>query len=136
MGRLAGIKQRVLACFAGALLLGACATNVLVYAVPATLTKRAEELRSIVLQNEVRSSLRAGYLSRGMLPGTKWESVGMIEQGEVFRSKGGALTVRAGNLYEAYPVISGEMFIGVYLPGNKAFLAARFPVVVSARDVV
>ena len=73
-----------------------------------------------------------GY-SRSLRKGTKWEPIGRVAEGIVYRSRDQTLTVECSNIFEAYLVVAGERLIGFYLPVEKAFspLSEQIQVVVS-----
>jgi outer membrane lipopolysaccharide assembly protein LptE/RlpB len=66
---------------------------------------------------------------------TKWEYIGTIEQGEVYKTKDQIVTVRGSNTFEAYLVISEEKIVGFYLPIEKGFVKISKPIKIN-RDVV
>ena len=68
-------------------------------------------------------------------PSTKWEYIGTIEQGEVYKTKDQIVTVRGSNTFEAYLVISEEQIVGFYLPIEKGFVKISKPIKIN-RDAV
>lgn len=72
------------------------------------------------LEKEVKVSLGTGY-SRVLTKGTKWHPVGMIVNGDVYRTNDQVLTVEASNIHEAYIVVSARKLVGFYLPVEKTF---------------
>ncbi len=61
-----------------------------------------------------------GY-SRILRKGTKWEAVGKVAEGVVYRSRDQILTVECSNVFEAYLVVTEKSLVGFYLPVEKAF---------------
>jgi len=99
----------------------ACAFDVVHLAqTPAALEPVAVEPTQYLLNEEVEVNLGTGY-SRKLKAGTRWESVGSIEQGEVLKTRDQILTVEASNVYEAYIVVSDHKLVGFYLPVERTF---------------
>jgi hypothetical protein len=63
-----------------------------------------------------------GY-SRTLRKGTRWEHVGRLLEGIVYRSQEQTLTIECSNVFEAYLVVDGEYLVGFYLPVEKGFSA-------------
>ena len=72
------------------------------------------------LTEDVEISLDTGY-KRKLKAGTRWECIGKIENGDVYRTKDQILTVEGSNIYEACIVVSEGHLIGFYIPGNQTF---------------
>ena len=103
------------------ILLNACAFDVVhIKQTPVQLEQGQISERSFELKKEVNISLGTGY-SRTLKTGTKWDYVGMISHGDVFKTKDQILTIEASNIYEAYIVISSGKLVGFYLPVEKSF---------------
>ena len=69
------------------ILLNACAFDVVhIKQTPAQLEPIQISKRSFELEKEVKISLGTGY-SRTLKAGTKWDYIGMISQGDVFKTK-------------------------------------------------
>ena len=75
---------------------------------------------SFELQQEVKVRLPTGY-SRVLKKGTKWDLVGTISHGDVYKTKDQVLTVEASNTHEAYIVVSSGKLVGSYLPVERSF---------------
>ena len=105
--------------------LGSCAFDVVsVKQVPTNLEETAASRSSFELGEEVQLELPAGY-DRVLRKGTQWHFVGMIPQGEVYRTKDQVLTVEASNIHEAYIVVSSGRLVGFYLPVERSFSPLR-----------
>jgi hypothetical protein len=63
-----------------------------------------------------------GY-SRTLRKGTRWEPVGRLLEGVVYRSQEQTLTIECSNVFEAYLVVDGGCLVGFYLPVEKGFSA-------------
>lgn len=101
--------------------LNACAFDLIhVKQLPAKLDTNAEARSSFVLEKEETIDLGTGY-TRVLKAGTRWNYVGKIENGDVFKTKDQILTVEASNIHEAYIVVSSEKIVGFYLPVEKTF---------------
>ena len=61
-----------------------------------------------------------GY-SRSLRKGTRWEAIGRVAEGVVYRSRDQTLTVECSNVFEAYLVVAGQRLVGFYLPVEKGF---------------
>jgi hypothetical protein len=72
------------------------------------------------LAEDVEISLDTGY-KRKLKAGTRWECIGKIENGDVYKTKDQILTVEGSNIYEACIVVSEGQLIGFYLPANQTF---------------
>ena len=72
------------------------------------------------LSRDVDISLDTGY-KRKLKAGTRWECIGNIENGDVYRTKDQILTVEGSNIYEACIVVSEGHLVGFYLPANQTF---------------
>jgi hypothetical protein len=53
--------------------------------------------------------------------GTRWDLVGEVAHGKVYKSKDSVFFLQGANSHEAYLVISGVKLVGFYLPGEKAW---------------
>lgn len=95
---------------------------------PATLQSLAQPARTLVLAEDVHIAQAPCGYSRTLRQKTRWELVGRIAEGEVFRSRDQTLTVECSNVFEAYPVLSGERLVGFYLPVESGFVAISSPV--------
>ena len=71
-----------------------------------------------------------GY-DRTLSKGTKWNLVGTIPEGEVYKSKDQVLTVECSNIHEAYLVVSKNSVVGFYLPVEKGFVKLRKSITLS-----
>ena len=78
------------------------------------------------LVKDVEVSLGTGY-SRQLKSGTKWDYVGTVEQGDVFKTNDQILTVEGSNIFEAYIVLSGDNIVGFYLPVEKSYSPLATP---------
>ncbi len=69
--------------------------------------------------------------SRTLRKGTRWDPVGRLVQGVVYRSCDQALTIECSNVFEVYLVIEGQHIVGFYLPVEKGFnpLGKPIPIV-------
>ncbi len=66
-------------------------------------------------------------------PNTKWEYVGTIEQGDVYKTKDQIVTVKGSNMFEAYLVLSQEEIVGFYLPFEESFAPIPRPVKINRK---
>ena len=68
-----------------------------------------------------------GY-ARRLRKGTRWEAVGRVAEGVVYRSREQTLTVECSNVFEAYLVVAGQRLVGFYLPVEKGFSPLSEPI--------
>ena len=52
---------------------------------------------------------------------SRWELVGGIPQGEVYRTRDHVVTVRGEHIYEGYIVVKDGTLVGFYLPVERTF---------------
>lgn len=76
--------------------------------------------KHFVLASDARCGIGTGY-GRVLRQGTRWELVGAIAQGDVYRSRDQTLTVEGYNVHEAYVVVQDDLLVGFYLPVEKTF---------------
>lgn len=109
-------------------LLHACAFDVIhVKQSPCQIEKSKSNGKLFRLGKEVQISLDTGY-SRKLKDGVRWNYVGVIPAGKVFRTNDQILTVEGSNIFEAYIVVSSGKLVGFYLPVQKAFSPISDPV--------
>jgi hypothetical protein len=104
---------------AAAFILGGCASEVVRSGVefrPAPATGR----QSIDMGSLVTVTLGTGY-QRSILTGSRWERVGSVPQGDVYRPVGTVFTIEGANTHEAFLVIRDSQIVGFYLPGERSF---------------
>jgi hypothetical protein len=95
---------------------------------PVTLQSQAEPERSFTLTRDVYISQAPCWYSRTLRSKTRWEFVGAITQGGVYRSRDQTLTVECSNVFEAYLVVSGGRLVGFFLPVENGFVAIAEPI--------
>ena len=84
--------------------------------------------RSIEATGLVTLNLATGY-QRSIITGSRWEWVGVVPEGEVFRPVGTVFTIEGANMHEAFIVVRDSKVVGFYLPGEGAFSALEPAVV-------
>ncbi|MEJ6020842.1 hypothetical protein [Ramlibacter sp. PS4R-6] len=75
----------------------------------------------------------AGGRRRPIEVGSTWQSVGRIDQGEVYKRLGGVFIVQARDVHEACLVVSDGKVVGVYLPVEQTFSPVVPPVQLTLR---
>jgi hypothetical protein len=70
-----------------------------------------------------------------LFTGSRWQSVGNIKQGEVFRPVGTVFSIQGANSHEAYLVLANKMLVGFYLPGDRAWSALSVPMTLEFKAV-
>jgi len=108
-------------------LLGSCAFDLVsVKRHPATLDLSSNTVPSFTLAEEVEFTLDTGY-KRKLNKATRWEYVGSLPQGNVFKTKDQIMTIEGSNIYEAYIVVMSDSLVGFYLPVEKTFSPLKKP---------
>jgi len=116
-------------------LFNGCAFDIVhVKQIPSSLESFNGLTNSFELEEEVTVSLGTGY-ARSLKAKTKWDCVGKISYGDVFRTKDQVLTVEASNIHEAYIVISSGKLVGFYLPVENTFSPLGNPTVLKQRQI-
>jgi hypothetical protein len=82
---------------------------------------------SIEVTERVTLNLATGY-QRSILTGSRWERIGAVAQGDVYRPVGTVFTIEGANMHEAFLVVQDSKIAGFYLPGEGAFSALDTPV--------
>ena len=99
-------------------LLAACASELV--RTPTILKTSTTALETIELVAEGTVSMGLG--NEKILPvGSKWQGIGALEQGRVFKPVGAVFNVHGANAHEAYLVIENDLLVGFYLPGERAW---------------
>lgn len=111
----------------GALLLGGCDYRLVsVQQQPVAFVPAAGCAAPFVLGKTLYARLDGvGVASSAMPAGSHWHCVGRTPQGAVFASDDAVVTVAADDMYEARPVLRGDVLVGFYLPVEQSFAAAR-----------
>lgn len=73
-----------------------------------------------VVRQDIHAKLGSGY-ERLIGYGTRWELVGSISQGKVYKCLNTAFTIEGANIHEAYLVANDGKLVGFYLPVERAF---------------
>lgn len=116
-----------LAALGFALLLQACAFNIIAIRQTPTTFVAEPSGQILVLRARERVSLLEGK-SRTLHEGTTWRKIGRVNEGDVYLTKDQAVTVDASNEQEAQLVVKDGMAIGFYLPVERTFTAASKPI--------
>ena len=101
---------------------------------PAQIDTSQNKLDSFMLEKEETVDLGTGY-TRVLKAGTKWDYVGKIQNGDVFKTKDQVLTVEASNIHEAYIVVASEKVVGFYLPVERTFSPLSNPKTLKVKPV-
>jgi hypothetical protein len=87
--------------------------------------------RSFSVQEDTDlTSLPCRY-SRKLRKNSKWECIGTIDQGEVYKPINQCFTLECSNVYEAFLVIQNDNLIGFYLPVEKGYNSLKTPIPLS-----
>lgn len=87
----------------------------------------ASQRTSIEVTGRVTLNLATGY-QRSIITGSRWERVGVVAQGDVYRPVGTVFTIEGANMHEAFLVVKDSQIAGFYLPGEGAYSALDTPV--------
>jgi hypothetical protein len=90
--------------------------------------------QSFELVKELNIDPGHGY-NRKLKQGTKWNYVGTISYGDVFKSKDQTLTVEASNIHEAYIVVSSGKLVGFYLPVERSYSPLDDPQILYMKEI-
>ena len=96
---------------------------------PTAFERSHDSPRGFTLSKDVDLEDTPCNYSRTLRKATRYEHIGKIPEGNVFRSKGQALTVECSNVHEAYLVISEDSFVGFFLPVEQGFVPHSPPLI-------
>lgn len=83
---------------------------------------------TFTIKNDVQvTNAPCGY-SRTLRKKTRWDLIGTIPEGRVFKSRDQILTIECSNVFQAYIVVSGNRLMGFYLPVEKGFVPISNPI--------
>ena len=115
------------------LVLGGCAFDIAhVDYTPTRLDLAAACGEPFTLAEDVSVRPSGGY-DRTLKQGARWECVGNIAEGSIYRSRDQILTLEASNIYEAQLVIRDGLLVGFYLPVEEAFSPLSKPIALQIR---
>ena len=124
----------IMSCLLG-ILLNACAFDLVhVKQIPTKIESTNLSKISFQLEQEVTVDPGQGY-KRKLKQGTKWDYVGTVSYGDVFKSKDQILTVEASNIHEAYIVISSGKLVGFYLPVERSYSPLGDPQILYMKEI-
>jgi hypothetical protein len=110
----------ILAFFTMLCLIGCAFDLVSVKQVPTKLDTGQPPKNPFVLGKEASADLGTSF-NTILKQNTKWQFVGVIPEGDVYKTRDQVLTVEASNIHEAYIVVSSGNLVGFYLPVEKTF---------------
>ena len=76
--------------------------------------------KSFRLTRATEVALSTGY-STTLRANTRWELVGTVTQGEVYRTKDQVVTLEGAHIHEGYIVVDRGALVGFYLPVERTF---------------
>jgi hypothetical protein len=124
----------LISCLLG-ILLNACAFDVVhVKQIPTKIESTNLSKTSFELEKEVNVDPGQGY-RRKLKQGTKWNYVGTVSYGDVFKTKDQILTIEASHIYEAYIVVSSGKLVGFYLPVERSYSPLDDPQVLYMKEI-
>jgi len=95
---------------------------------PTTFQDADKSEQSFTLTKKVSLKDTPCWYLRELQPLIRWQLVGSVAQGDVFRSKNQTLTLECSNIYEAYLVVREGYLVGFYLPVQQGFVKLAEPV--------
>jgi hypothetical protein len=105
---------------AASLLLAACAPMVPSAPVEFTPAPEAVQGKPLELRVPLELKLSTGY-SRTLAAGSRWQPVGRVPQGIVYRPVNSVFSIEGRQVHEAYLVIDHAALQGFYLPGEARY---------------
>ncbi len=72
------------------------------------------------LTGDASVPLSTGY-STTLRANTRWELVGTVPQGEVYKTRDQVVTVEGSDIHEAFIVVDRGALVGFYLPVKRSF---------------
>ncbi|MDH5277239.1 MAG: hypothetical protein OEW88_12520 [Gammaproteobacteria bacterium] len=119
---------------AASLLTAGCAFNLAdVTYTPSAPLEPATSNESFTLDADVRIDRAPCNYDRVLKAGTRWETVGSLPEGQVFRSRDQVLTLECSNVFEAYPIVAQARIVAFYLPVERAIVKIPRPVPLPAQ---
>lgn len=108
-------------------LLAACAP--MVVSAPATLAP-ATSAASFQVKAPLAFKLPTGY-SRELPAGSRWQAVGRLPEGVVYRPLNTVFTIEGRQVHEAQLVIDKTQLVGFYLPAEGRYSSLDSPIQLS-----
>jgi hypothetical protein len=87
---------------------------------PAADPIHAGHRKTFRLTREAEADISTGR-STTLRANTRWELVGTVSMGEVYRTRDEVVTVRGDGVHEGYIVVRDKTLVGFYLPVERAF---------------
>jgi len=100
------------------LLCAGCAPEIVRSTIPFVQKTGSDEVIQLSKSTTVPNYSGAGNT---LFVGTRWQYVGDVSHGKVYRSRDTVFFLRGANTHEAYLVIKDKKLLGFYLPGDKAW---------------
>lgn len=107
------------------IVLSACAP--MVVSTPVTLAPHTGAAAAFQLKTGVRFSLPTGY-ARYLPAGSRWQAVGHLPQGIVYRPLNTVFTIKGRQAHEAQLVIDKARLVGFYLPAESRYSSLDVPI--------
>jgi len=76
--------------------------------------------KSFRLASPVEADISTGR-STTLRANTRWELVGTVSMGDVYRTRDQVVTLRGDGIHEGYIVVRERALVGFYLPVERAF---------------
>lgn len=108
------------------LVLAGCAAPIHSHPAHFVVLGSSERLREIEVTAAPTIHLSTGY-TRHLMPGSRWEHVGTLPEGNVYRAVNSVFTIEGRDVHEAYLVLRDNRLLGFYLPGEARYSALQQP---------
>jgi len=89
---------------------------------PTQFIPQPEPRKTLIMKEVVKINQAPCRYERTLQKDTRWDLIGSIAEGEVYKPKDQVLTVECSHVHEAYLVVSGGNLVGFYLPVEKGFV--------------
>ena len=99
---------------------------------PSKLTLSSDKSSGYVLDKSVESSPVHGW-SVHLTNGSKWIDLGTTEQGQVFKPLNTVVNVPGVENFEGYIVVRSGLWVGFWLPYEKAFSPLTQPIQIALK---
>ena len=101
---------------------------------PAQVDTDTSPKSSWILNEKVDVQLDTWYKTN-LKKDTKWDFVGCLNEGDVYKTSDQIVTVEGSNTFEAYIVMRGENLVGFYLPVEKTFSPLGRPIPLKIKKI-
>jgi hypothetical protein len=94
---------------------------------PAAFVAQPDCGKPFILGRAETIGMGTGFATR-LRQGTRWQCIGQVHAGLVYRTADQVVTVEASNIHEAQAVVNQGRLVGFYLPVERAWVLVNPPV--------